>query len=427
MDLQILPAPIAYVRHLVDVEDDDRAKFDQLRVLAQNTLQFKAAILVNDCHRLQLVDELPTPIPMKRFAVGDFATMILEAADVLMPRVEDTYVPELVCLYGDQGRGTRQRKTRLERIVVGRNRDAHTASLAPTGNWLEELKSDLDEMLEELEFLRSYTVVATKNVEITPDRRGSFLNGVRCHGLSDRYVPASLPIKQMVSRREVIMVRADRSDSLSLRPWLLYLPSDEGARGSIEELALLNSISERRLDHIGLISGATYKPGNEWRAFTVYDSDASHRSSERVTVSHDVSTVSHDLGVEDDEVDVQAVEQLEDNVSVHLKQLDSSYESIVIEPDRGAEGTEYFISVRTPSRDIAIATVDSSGKVRIFPRSLERAAENDLITQTRLYEVFGLLESAKTEEFTLEAALQEIGHISEQAEWLSILARSFAE
>ena len=425
MDLQILPAPIAYVRHLVDVEDDDRAKFDQLRVLAQNTLHFKAAILVNDCHRLQLAEQLPTPIPMKRLAVGDFSTMILEASDVLMPRIKESYVPELVCLYGDQSREATQRKIRLQRIVAGRNRDAHTASLAPTGSWLEELNSDLDDMLEELEFLRSYVVVAAKNVEITPDRRGSFLNGVRCHGLSDRYVPASLPIKQMVSRREVILVRSDRSDSLSLRPWLLYLPSDEGARGSIEELALLNSISERRLDHIGLISGAMYKPGNEWRAFTVYDTDASQRSIGPVTVSHELSTESHDLGVEGNDAD--AVEQFEDNVSVHLKQLDSSYESIVIELDRRAESTEYFVSVRTPSRDIAIATVDSSGKVWIYPRSLERAAENNLITQTRLYEVFGLLESAKTEDFTLEAALQEIGHISEQAEWLSILARSFAE
>ena len=82
MDLHILPAPIAYVRHLVDVEDDDRAKFDQLRVLAQNTLQFMAAILVNDCHRLQLVDQLTTPIPEKRFAVGDFVTIIVEASGV---------------------------------------------------------------------------------------------------------------------------------------------------------------------------------------------------------------------------------------------------------------------------------------------------------------------------------------------------------
>ena len=31
MDLQILPAPIAYVRYLVDVEDDYRAKFDQVK------------------------------------------------------------------------------------------------------------------------------------------------------------------------------------------------------------------------------------------------------------------------------------------------------------------------------------------------------------------------------------------------------------
>ena len=49
MDIHLLPAPIAYVRHLVDVEEDERAKFDQWRVLSQNMLQLMAAILINDC------------------------------------------------------------------------------------------------------------------------------------------------------------------------------------------------------------------------------------------------------------------------------------------------------------------------------------------------------------------------------------------
>ena len=426
MDLDILPAPIAHVRHLVDVEDHDRAKFDQMRVLAQNTLQFIAAILVNDCHRLQLVDQLPTPIPKKRLAVGDFVTIIVEASKVLMPEVEDAYVPELVSLYGGQGRETRQRKTRLERIVVGRNRDAHTASLAQTGNWLNELESDVYEILEELDFLRSYTVIATKNVEITPDRQASYLNGVRCHGAAERYASVSLPINQLVSRREVILIKIDRSDSLSLRPWLLYLDGGSGARGNLEELALLNSINDRRMDHIGLISGTEYKPGNEWKAFTAYDSSASQDTNVSAAVSQTVDIASSDSQLAEDEVDVQAVPQPEDNIVIHLKHLDSLYESIVIEPDVSRHGTEYFVSVRTPSRDIAIATVDISGTVWIYPRSLERAAENDLILKTRLYQVLDLLESTETGEITLEAALLEIGHISEQVEWLSILAHSFA-
>ena len=90
MDLHTLPAPIAYVRHLVDVEDDNRAKFDQLRVLAQNTLQFMAAILANDCHRLELVAQLATPIPTKRLAVGDFVTIVVEAAAALMQEINDS-------------------------------------------------------------------------------------------------------------------------------------------------------------------------------------------------------------------------------------------------------------------------------------------------------------------------------------------------
>ena len=84
-----------------------------------------------------------------------------------------------------------------------------------------------------------------------------------------------------------------------------------------------------------------------------------------------------------------------DSIAVYLERLDSSYESIVINPDVGGHGIEYFVSVRTPSRDIAIATVDAAGTVWIYPRSLVRAADNDLIAQTRLHQVFNLLKSAK--------------------------------
>ena len=344
-----------------------------------------------------------------------------------MPKVEDSYVPELVRLYGDQGKVTRQRKTRLQRIVVGRNRDAHTASLAQTGNWLDELKSDVDDILGELDFLRSYTVVAAKSVEITPDRRASHLSGVRCHGISERYASVTLPIKQIVSRREVILVKADRSEYLSLRPWLLYLDSGADSRGGGEELALLNAIDDRRLDHVGLISGAEYRPENNWRTFTVYELDASQASDAREVTGQIVDIEVSDSASIADEIEVQIAPKIEDTVAIHLERLASSYESIVIQSDRGAHGTEYFVSVRTPAKDVAIATVDSCGTVWIYPRSLERAAEQDLIVLTRLYELLDMLVSGKTGHFTTEAALIEIGHIAEQAEWLSVLAHSFAD
>ena len=86
MDIQLLPAPIAYVRHLVDVEEDDRAKFDQWRVLAQNMLQLMAAILINDCFRLNLIEHLATPPLGKRLVIGDFTAFIIEAAAALVPK-----------------------------------------------------------------------------------------------------------------------------------------------------------------------------------------------------------------------------------------------------------------------------------------------------------------------------------------------------
>ena len=122
----------------------------------------------------------------KRLVVGDFATFISEAAAALVSKVEQSYVPELVKQYGENGKDTRQRRTRLERIVVNRNRDAHTSSLGQTKDLLAELGSDVDEVIEELNFLRSYTLVAAKSVELTPDRSKSLLNGVRCQGVSDR-------------------------------------------------------------------------------------------------------------------------------------------------------------------------------------------------------------------------------------------------
>ena len=181
---------------------------------------------MSDCLRLGRVSQLSTQPSAKKLAVGDFATFINEAADILMSNVELSYVPELVQLYGERSKETRQRKDRLQRIVQNRNRDAHTASLAQSRTWLNELLPDVDAILDELDCLRAYTMVSTRNVELSPDHLSSRLNGLRCQGFSQRYVSIKLPISRIVSRSEVILIKVDRSDWLSLRPWFLYFWND---------------------------------------------------------------------------------------------------------------------------------------------------------------------------------------------------------
>lgn len=189
MDIHLLPAPISYVRHLVDVEDDVRAKFDQLRVLAQNTVQVIAAVLLSDCERLGLTAGLATQPMAKKLAVGDFVTHVVEAADQLVAKIDASYVPELVQLYGENNREVRQRRERLQQLVQSRNRDAHTASLGQTRAWFDTLLPEVDAVLKELVCLRPYVMVAAKNVEPAPDRVSSTLNGLRCQGFSERYLP----------------------------------------------------------------------------------------------------------------------------------------------------------------------------------------------------------------------------------------------
>ena len=405
----------------MDVEDDARAKFDQWRVLAQNMLQLLAGILINDCLRLSLAEGLPTPLREKKLVVGDFATVINEAAPALMPRAADSYVPELVHLYGAANKETKRRRSRLQRIVVNRNRDAHTASLAQTNELLCELSSDVHEVLTELEFLRSYTMVAAKSLELAPDRNNSLLNGLRCHGVSDRYASIRLPIHQTVSRSEVILVKVNRSDWLSLRPWFLYLfdGGGGGVASAREELILLNGISHHRLDYVGLVSGTEYRPDSGWRAFTVYDGET--------TEDQIASDVGHELAraespdVADMEVDVLG----DTSVYGQLEQLSKAHENIVLRRDRGTDA-DYHISFRTPLREVAVATVDSSGDVQLFLRMLDRAVGDGLIIRDRLDRALEKLNLSSGEEINRGTALLEVGHLSGRLKWLGDLALEFA-
>ena len=422
MDIQLLPAPIAYVRHLVDVEEDDRAKFDQWRVLAQNTLQLMAAILVNDCLRLNMIDHLANPPLEKKLVVGDFVTFIIEAAGALFRKIESSYVPELVQQYGANGKETRNRRTRLERIVVNRNRDAHTSSLGQTDQRLLELGSDVDDVLEELDFLRAYTLVAAKNVEIAPDRGRSKLNGVRCHGISDRYVSIQLPIISSVSHGEMIMVRVDSSEWLSLRPWFLYSfgPEEKGFAPPRGELTLLNSVNKRRLDYVGLVSGVEYAVDNNWRTFTVYD------RKQDLEIGHARSNdyaLEADLGVEE----LHSYGNGDGSVPGRLFNLKQTHENIVVTEDNGSKGTDYLVSIRTPVRDVVVATVDVSGVVRVYPRMLNRAVEEGLLGATILDESWLQLGTPWVDEIKNGTGLLEIGNVTERTAWLGYLASEFAK
>ena len=411
------------MRHLVDVEEDDRAKFDQWRVLAQNMLQFMAAILINDCFRLSLIEHLSTPPLEKRLVIGDFTTFIIEAAAALVPQMESSYVPELVQQYGENGKEARQRRTRLERIVVNRNRDAHTSSLAQTNERLLEIGSDVDEVLEELDFLRAYTLVAAKNVELTPDRNRSQLNGVRCHGISDRYVSIQLPIASTVSRGELILVKVDSSEWLSLRPWFLY-SFDRHGKGPVpakEELTLLNRVNSRRLEYVGLVSGVDYQVDSSWKTYTVYDSgaDAQAKKEESDVGAHGREALGGEA--------IPTEGLVDSSVYAKLIGLSQCHENIVVKEDKGARSTDYMVSIRTPVRDVAVATVNFSGVVRVYPRMLDRAVTDGLLGTDRLNESLRQLGAPWVDEIKKGTALLEIGNISERVEWLGSLASEFAK
>ena len=421
MDLQIMPAPIAYVRHLVDVEDDSRAKFDQLRVLAQNTLQVLSGILLSDCLRLGLVGGLANQPSTKRMAVGDFANYISEAASGLMTQIDHSYVPELVRLYGERTKEARQRRERMQRIVQNRNRDAHTASLAQTRAWLSELLSEVDAVLEELDCLRAYIMVAVRNIEPGPDRLSSKLNGLRCQGFSERYLPIKQPIYQIISRSEVILIKVDRSDWLSLRPWFLYFWDDNGSVGTtLEELALLNLASSRYLSYVGLISGAEYRVENEWRSFTMYESET---AQERPATDDKQGVVYPEAA---DSPGWSPNEPEDDETSRLLKHLTLTHENIITKLNNGSGGKHHLVSVRTPVREVAVATVDQLGRVQLFKRMLQRAVGEGLLQKARLETALSELGEIGKEETDLGGALLDIGNISERVDWLGKLAHYFS-
>ena len=421
MDIHLLPAPIAYVRHLVDVEDDFRAKFDQLRVLAQNTLQVMAAVLLSDCVRLGLTGGLATQPAAKRLAVGDFATYVVEAADQLMPHIDASYIPELVQLYGEKSREARQRRDRLQQMVQSRNRDAHTASLAQSRSWLEGLLPEVDAVLDELDCLRTYTMVAIKNVEPAPDRVNSTLNGLRCQGFSEKYIPIKQTISQLVSRSEVVLIKVDRNDWLSLRPWFLYLWEDDGELGNEpDELGLLNVINSRHFNYIGLISGREYRVGDEWRSFTMYESETQGMPAGSIDNADAAGTALKDVD------DAVPDELAHDVAQILLGRLTKCHENIVVKEQYGSGGKDYLVSVRTPAREVALAIVDELGEVQLFKNMLERAVGEGLLDRAKLESALSELENvAPLPGFS--AALLDVGNVSERIDWLGTLARNFSD
>ena len=410
----------------MDVEHDNRAKFDQLRVLAQNMLQLMASILINDCLRLQLTDQLVTSPSQEKLIVGDLARLIGEAAAALMSNESVSYVPELVRLYGEQSKIARRRKEQLQRIVWYRNRDAHTASLAQSNIWLDELQTDVDDVLESLAFLHSYIMVAATNVEITPDRQGSQLNGVRCQGLSDKYIPIRIPVDQVVSSSEVVLTRVDGGDCLSLRPWFLFLDSD-GTGGSMgRELTLLNRVDGRRLDFVGLISGLEYRPDITWLMHSVYNGwltqpTVGQDDFEDVEQHRTVSIP----GSEAQEL-VRPYGALEDSVRHLLQGLMEACEGIVIQGDNRSHSSDSLILVRTSIREVVLATIDGAGTVFIHPRMLERAVADGLIADHQLRESIGHLDSTSVEQISRGIALLNVGTLAERSEWLCSLAHKFS-
>ena len=408
--MHLLPAPIAYVRHLVDVEDDFRAKFDQLRVLAQNTVQVMAAILLSDCERLGLTAGLATQPMAKKFAVGDFVTHVVEAADQLVTKIDASYVPELVQLYGENNREVRKRRERLQQMVQSRNRDAHTASLGQTKAWLDMLLPEVDAVLKELVCLRPYVMVAAKNVEPAPDRVSSTLNGLRCQGFSERYIPIKQTISPLVSRSEVILIKIDRSDWLSLRPWFLYfLENDRDLGNASDEIGLLNAVDSRYLNYIGLVSGKEYRVGGEWRSFTMYSAESS------------IKEPGHEDASDDDPV----MDLLQDSTRVLIDGLAESNENLIVEEQSRASGKEYLVSIRTPGREVAVAMIDEHGEVQLFRNMLERAVGEGLLDGAKLEAGFKDLEDIGSLP-PRGAALIDVGNLTDRVDWLDTLARSFA-
>ena len=201
-------------------------------------------------------------------------------------------------------------------------------------------------------------MVAAKNLEPTPDRVGGTLNGLRCQGFSEKYLPIKQAISPLISRSEVVLIKVDRSDWLSLRPWFLYFWEDDRESGNdSDELGLLNIINDRHFNYIGLFSGREYRVGEEWRSFTMYGSELLGSKS-----------ASKDKGE-----DGLSSELVRDDTQNLISQLVNSSENIIVQEQIRAGGKEYMVSVRTPAREVAVAMVDEHGEVHLFRNMLERA------------------------------------------------------
>ena len=343
-------------------------------------------------------------------AIGDFATHVVEAADQLIPHIEASYVPELVQLYGEKSKAARLRRGRLQQMVQSRNRDAHTSSLAQSRAWLEMLLPEVDEVLEELNCLRTYVMVATKNLEPTPDRVSGTLNGLRCQGFSEKYLPIKQAISPLVSRSEVILIKVDRSDWLSLRPWFLYFWEDDRDSGyDPDELGLLNVINDRHFNYIGLFSGKEYRVGEEWRSYTTYGAEL--------------------LGSKSGSADIAEnglpVEPIRDSTQELIEELAKSSENIVVKEQLRASGKEYMVSVRTPSREVAVAMVDEQGEVQLFRNMLERAVGEGLLDGAKLE--LGLRDLVDIASLSTHGtALIDLGNLSDRVNWLGRLAKDFS-
>ena len=379
-------------------------------MLAQNTVQVIAAVLLGDCERLGLTAGLSTQPMAKKLAVGDFVTHVVEAADQLVAKIDASYVPELVQLYGENNRAVRQRRERLQQIVQSRNRDAHTASLGQTRTWFDTLLPEVDAVLKELVCLRPYVMVAAKNVEPAPDRVSSTLNGLRCHGFSERYIPIQQTISPLVSRSEVILIKTDRSDWLSLRPWFLYFWENDRELGNVsDELGLLNAVNSRYLNFVGLVSGKEYRVGDEWRSFTVYGAGSPGKEP----------------GLTDASDDDLVMDLVQDSTRVLIDGLAESNENIIVEEQTRASGKEYLVSIRTPAREVAVAMIDERGEVQLFRNMLERAVGEGLLDGARLDAGLKDLEDSGSLP-PRGAALVDMGNLSERVDWLDTLARIFA-
>ena len=136
---------------------------------------------------------------------------------------------------------------------------------------------------------------------------------------------------------------------------------DEGRlRTRTQELALLNVINDRRLNYIGLVSGEEYRVGNEWRAFTVYEFETPE-AQPIMDIQSDV------IDPELDEFHDSGTDELADaKTSDLLRCLTRDQENIVIKQQQGFGVEDYLVSVRTPIREVAVATIDPSGNIQLF-------------------------------------------------------------